>query len=64
MSVEYTAQRIANTDNGWSVVNVETGRRTLVFCHVDTNTAEDAVQLFLESIENSSVDPAPLEESE
>ena len=45
----YTAQRIADTDNGWLIIHNETGKKDLVFCRLDANTAEDAVAV-LESV--------------
>lgn len=45
----YTTQRIADTDNGWLIIHNETGKKDLVFCRLDANTAEDAVAV-LESL--------------
>ena len=45
----YTTQRIADTENGWLVIHNETGKKDLVFCRLDANTAEDAVAV-LESL--------------
>jgi len=45
MSTQYTAQRIAETDNGWFVIHNETGKQHAVFCHADANTVEDAIDL-------------------
>jgi len=49
MTSTYTAQRIADTENGWLLTHNETGKQDLVFCRLDANTAEDAVTV-LESI--------------
>tara|TARA_B100002019_G_C21146264_1_gene535822 strand:+ start:33 stop:206 length:174 start_codon:yes stop_codon:yes gene_type:complete len=45
----YTTQRIADTENGWLLIHNETGKKDLVFCRLDANTAEDAVAV-LESL--------------
>ena len=39
----YTAQRVADTENGWMITHNETGKQNIVFCKLDANTAEDAV---------------------
>ena len=49
MASLYTAQRIADTENGWLVTHNETGEHNAVFCHLDANTAEDAVSVLEES---------------
>ena len=49
MDSTYTAQRIADTENGWRLTNNETGKQDFVFCRLDANTAEDAVAV-LESV--------------
>lgn len=43
--MEHTAQRIEDTDNGWLVIHNETGKKHVVFCNENANTAEDAVAL-------------------
>jgi hypothetical protein len=43
METTYTAQRIADTENGWLITTNETKEETIVFCRLDANTAEDAV---------------------
>ena len=43
--MEYTAQQIEDTDNGWYVVHNETGKKHVVFCNANANTADDAVAL-------------------
>ena len=53
----YTAQRIADTDNGWLITNNETGKQDLVFCRLDANTAEDAVAV----LESLTDEEAPVE---
>jgi hypothetical protein len=45
MEPKYTAQRVEGTDNGWMLTDNETGKKHLVFCNVNANTAEDAVAL-------------------
>jgi len=47
----YIAEQIANTTNGWYVIDEETGKKQKVFCNADANTAEDAIAL----IENLTV---------
>ena len=49
MASLYTAQRIADTGNGWLVTHNETGEQNAIFCHADANTAEDAVSVLEES---------------
>lgn len=56
MSSTYTAQQIADTDNGWLITHNETGKKDLVFCNADANTAEDAVAVL------ESLNAAPAEE--
>ena len=53
----YTAQRIADTENGWIITHNETGKQNLVFCRIDANTAEDAVAV-LESVEQVTEEAA------
>lgn len=45
MTAQYTAQQIEGIDNGWYVVHNETGKKHIVFCNANANTAEDAVTL-------------------
>ena len=45
MEPKYTAQRIEGTDNGWMLIDNETGKKHLVFCNANANTAEDAATL-------------------
>jgi hypothetical protein len=45
MAAQYTAQRIADTDNGWLVTDTETEKQHIVFCNASANSAEDAVAL-------------------
>jgi hypothetical protein len=45
MASKYTAQRVEGTDNGWMLTENETGKKHLVFCNANANTAEDAVAL-------------------
>ena len=49
MASLYTAQRIADTENGWLVTHNETKEESIIFCHADANTAEDAVSVLEES---------------
>ena len=58
MKNKYPAQRIADTTNGWLITNNETGKEDIVFCHLDRNTAEDAVKVL------ESVNQQPTEETE
>lgn len=46
MEPKYTAQRIKDTTSGWLVIEIETSKKHVVFCNVNTNTAEDAVAVF------------------
>lgn len=48
MSAQYTAQQIEGVNNGWYVFHNETGKRHVVFCNENENTAEDAVALLTE----------------
>ena len=41
----YTAQRVADTENGWLITNNETKEEVFVFCQLTANTAEDAVSV-------------------
>lgn len=50
MEPKYTAQQIEGKSNGWLLTENETGKRYIVFCNANANTAEDAVIL----IENQS----------
>ena len=54
METTYTAQRIADTDNGWLITHNETGKQDIVFCSLTANTAEDAVAV----LEEASAPPA------
>ena len=45
MESDYTVLRIDNTDNGWVVVNNETGKRHTVFCNLAANSEADAIEL-------------------
>lgn len=45
MKPKYTAQRIEDTAAGWLVIESETGKKHVVFCNTNANTAEDAVAL-------------------
>ena len=45
MSAQYTAQQIADTGNGWLVINTATENKHVVFCNANANTAEDAIAL-------------------
>ena len=45
MEPKYTAQQIEGTNNGWMLTENETGKRHIVFCNANANTAEDAVAL-------------------
>lgn len=49
METKYTAQRIADTQNGWLITDNETQKQDIVFCRLDENTAEDAVKVLEES---------------
>tara|TARA_R110000772_G_scaffold66908_4_gene148798 strand:- start:556 stop:726 length:171 start_codon:yes stop_codon:yes gene_type:complete len=48
METKYTAQRIADTQNGWLITSNETQKQDIVFCRLDENTAEDAVKVLEE----------------
>ena len=48
MSAQYTAQQIEGVNSGWYVFHNETGKRHIVFCNENENTAEDAVALLTE----------------
>jgi hypothetical protein len=50
MEQKYTAQRLADTTNGWVVTEIETEKKSVVFCNTLSNTAEDAVELIEESL--------------
>ena len=41
----YTAQRVADTENGWLITNNDTQEEAIVFCKLNANTAEDAVSV-------------------
>ena len=41
----YTAKRVADTQNGWLITNNNTQEKTIVFCQLGANTAEDAVSV-------------------
>ena len=56
MEATYTAQRIADTENGWLITHHETGKQDIVFCSPTANTAVDAVAVLEEA-------NAPAEES-
>ena len=49
MEATYTAQRIADTENGWLITHNETGKQDIVFCSLTANTAEDAVAVLEEA---------------
>ena len=49
MATLYTAQRIADTENGWLITNNETKEEDIVFCSLAANTGEDAVRVLQES---------------
>lgn len=57
MNSIYTAQRVADTENGWMITHNETGKQNIVFCNLDANTAEDAVAV-LESVEQVTEEAA------
>jgi hypothetical protein len=50
MQPKYTAQRLADTTNGWVVTEIENEKKSVVFCNTLSNTAEDAVELIEESL--------------
>jgi len=43
----YTAERLSDTENGWVVLNNETGKTIFVFCALSDNSAETAISLLL-----------------
>lgn len=51
----YTAERLLDgdsdklTENGWVVLNNETGKTNIVFCALSDNSAETAINLLLSS---------------
>lgn len=45
METLYTAQKVEDTETGWLISENETGEKFLVFCKVDANTPEDALNL-------------------
>ena len=47
----YTAQRIADTTNGWLVAEVATESKQIVFCSDTANTAEAAVSLIQDTVD-------------
>lgn len=53
METLYTAQRVADTENGWLITNNETKKEVFVFCRLDANTAEDAVSVLEASLERT-----------
>lgn len=53
---EYTAQRIEDTTAGWLVIENETGKKHVIFCNKERNTAEEAVSVLIESLSSSDSD--------
>ena len=49
MATLYTAQRIADTENGWLITSNITKQEDIVFCALGANTGEDAVRVLEES---------------
>lgn len=45
MEPKYTAQQIEGTNTGWMLIENKTGKKRIVFCNANANTAEDAVAL-------------------
>lgn len=48
MEPKYTVQQILDT-NGWIITNNETRKEDIVFCRLNQNTSEDAINV-LESL--------------
>jgi hypothetical protein len=45
---KYTAQQIKGTNNGWMLTENETGKKQIVFCRAEENTAEAAIAVIVE----------------
>jgi len=57
MEPKYTARKIEGTNTGWEVTENETGRKSIVFCNANANTAEDAVAV-LEALSEKDEKPS------
>ena len=56
MASLYTAQRIADTPNGWLVTDNTTKEENIVFCKLSENTGEDAVRVLGEAKTSRTAD--------